>query len=368
MSDYADIIFVMNTTTDMEHLVDNVPHDDDTMTFTGVNWFKFNDVVAENIYVSGNSWIGIGTSVEQLKVCCRDAKMYHFYRQEGTIANEKYHFLKLRWEGYSYYQSTSDVYKLAYEVFLISDGRMFLNIIQSPTNSSYLGTSALVCGNENVSFTVGTTAPYYFTFTPTNSESGVGWSVDNSIIELFDKRYLISDKNEKIYTVVNDELVELSETTLTKSLFLLYGLEDIPDNDLLLLLENPKVHLWKDSSSISTSLTATVTQTPYPQLVVTDSIELIDSTIIGIDSVTIDSDENTLFAMSFDDGSTWWNYVNDTWGQLSETMSGQIKSTIEDIGTNAWGEKITAGDSIKFRFVLLSSNGYVNNITIHYMN
>ena len=80
--------------------VRNTANDDTTDTITGVDWFQFNGNVANNIYVSGNHWIGFGSNSEQLKVCRRDGKVYYEYRQEGVLNNGT-RLLKLRWEGYT---------------------------------------------------------------------------------------------------------------------------------------------------------------------------------------------------------------------------------------------------------------------------
>lgn len=133
---------LLSTTENLEQLVNNVGHDDDTMTFTGVDWFQFDGVVANKIYVSGNNWFGFGRSSEQLKACRRDAKMWNFWREEGTLFHH-YRFLRLKWDGFAHYSSTSSDMKLCYEVFLFDTGDIFLNIIQTPWNSSYLGTNQL---------------------------------------------------------------------------------------------------------------------------------------------------------------------------------------------------------------------------------
>ena len=134
MTDYNSIEEMMNTTENMEHLVNNVSHDDDTMTFDGVDWFFFNGVRASNIYVSGNSWVGIGSNSEQLLVCRRDTKMWQFYREEATLF-DTYKVLKIRWEGYAQYNSTSQDVALKYEWFFVETGDIFLNLIQPPSNA-----------------------------------------------------------------------------------------------------------------------------------------------------------------------------------------------------------------------------------------
>ena len=80
MANYSYIEEMLNTTENMQHLVVSTGHDDDTMTFDGVDWFMFNGIKASSLYVSGNSWIGLGANTEQFLVCRRDAKMWDFYR------------------------------------------------------------------------------------------------------------------------------------------------------------------------------------------------------------------------------------------------------------------------------------------------
>lgn len=181
------------------------------------------------------------------------------------------------------------------------------------------------------------------------------------------RRYLIGDEEGKIYKIEDDALVELEDAVLSKALFMSDGFENIPDGELLITLVNPKVYLWQDSTDDPPSVHAAASQTPNPQVVVTGNIVLSHSTIVGIENVTIEADDNTLFAVSFDNGITWWNYINDSWALLSESLSGQTKDTIETISTNAWAEKVSSGGMIKFRFVL-SGDGYVESITIHYLN
>ena len=153
---------LLNTTNGMTILRNNAGQDDGTDTVTGVNWFTFNGIVASKIYVSGNSFVGFGSSAEHLKVCRRDGKMYYLYRQEGTIGITR--FLKIRWEGYTRYNVTSSSYSLIWELFLFDDGGLYLNIIQVPTDSSYLGTNQLVCGSKTYNFAVTVSTPIAYSF------------------------------------------------------------------------------------------------------------------------------------------------------------------------------------------------------------
>ena len=91
-----------------------------------------------------------------------------------------------------------------------------------------------------------------------------------------------------------------------------------------------------------------------------------DSTILGIESVEIDSDDNTLFAFSFDGGTTWKAYTDGRWMTLSEETSGMNRESVKAVGTDAWNEA-AANRQYKIRFALRES-GFVNRITVHYLN
>ena len=64
MANYNSLEEMLNTTENMQHLVVSTGHDDDTMTFDGVDWFMFNGIKASSLYVSGNSWIGLGANAD----------------------------------------------------------------------------------------------------------------------------------------------------------------------------------------------------------------------------------------------------------------------------------------------------------------
>lgn len=151
---------LLNTTAGMAAIVNNVKHDDDVVSVTGVDWFTYAGKTASTVYVSGNNFIGFGQNTEQLKIWRRDGAIYYVYRQEGTLTSGK-RFLKMRVEGYVYYSSTSSSYALKYEVFLIEGQTLFVNVIQKPTSSSYTGTSSITDGKTttNLNISVSSTVP-----------------------------------------------------------------------------------------------------------------------------------------------------------------------------------------------------------------
>ena len=148
---------LLNTTVGMTAIVNNVKHDDDVVSVTGVDWFTYAGKTASTIYVSGNNFIGFGQNAEQLKIWRRDGAIYYVYRQEGTLTSGK-RFLKIRVEGYVYDSSTSSSYALKYEVFLIEGQTLFVNVIQRPISSSYTGTSSITDGKTTTSLNISTSS------------------------------------------------------------------------------------------------------------------------------------------------------------------------------------------------------------------
>lgn len=148
---------LLNTTAGMTAIVNNVKHDDDVVSVTGVDWFTYAGKTASTIYVSGNNFIGFGQNAEQLKIWYRNGAIYYVYRQEGTLASGK-RFLKIRVEGYVYYSLTYSTYALKYEVFLIEGQTLFVNVIQRPISSSYTGTSSITDGKTTTSLNISTSS------------------------------------------------------------------------------------------------------------------------------------------------------------------------------------------------------------------
>lgn len=142
---YSELI---NTTTGMQIIRDS-KNDDGTDELTGVDWFKFDNTIANKLYISGNNWSGFGTAAEQLKVCRRDGAVWNIYRLETTLDNGV-KLLKIRVEGYTYYSASGEhESRIKYEIFLYDNGDMYLNVIQSPAASgSYAGASSLTCNGK----------------------------------------------------------------------------------------------------------------------------------------------------------------------------------------------------------------------------
>lgn len=153
MADTVSFDSLLSTTAGMTAIVNNVKHDDDIVSVTGVDWFTYAGKTASTIYVSGNNFIGFGQKAEQLKICRSDGAVYYIYRQEGTLASGK-RFLKIRVEGYTHFSYTSSLYELKYEVFLIEGQTLFINVVDISTNNGNTVTSSITDGKTTINLNI----------------------------------------------------------------------------------------------------------------------------------------------------------------------------------------------------------------------
>lgn len=191
--------------------------------------------------------------------------------------------------------------------------------------------------------------------------------IDCIISDAYPGKYLIRS-NSTLYTITDGALSTLTETEVTASLFQTYGVDEIPDGALLVGLTDPEVLYWHDSTDELPVLTLSVTGSPpVPQVVVTNPQDMSDSTILGIESVTVTASEDVLFALSFDDGATWKAYNDTVWVTLEQENSGMTAETFRNISLEAWAEVVT-GTAYRVRFVLMDTTSYMTELVIHYLN
>lgn len=337
MAAYETIEELMNTTEGMSYIRNNSKNDSstDTIRNTAVDWFKFNGSNITGIYVNGDSQVSFNsTSGKNLNVCNRDGASYYVLYQEGTIKNLS--FIKIRWSGYTNWNSSTSAYSLKYELFLFSDNRMFLNVIQTPTNSSYLGTSTFVCGSNTYPLTIGvnSTCPIYYVFEPSDADCKA-WSVTSgSIIDFSIKRYLLRS-NENLY-LTDGTLLEGHE--LSGETFTTYGASDLNGLNMDFMNENDVEILWwsESSSKEPPSLTATVDQ---DNVTLRTSFDLSNETYIGIQKIRFISIGN--FGIRYSpDNATWSEYYSDEdfmeldfekiWQECSDTKMLYIEVVLKD--------------------------------------
>ena len=179
------------------------------------------------------------------------------------------------------------------------------------------------------------------------------------------QKYLIRN-NDTIYTVQNDSLVEVSGE-LNSNLFIDNGVDEIPSGTLLMTLSNPEVLCWTDSDKVPT-LTATVKGIPEPQIVMSKEIDLMHSSIKGINGVTVDCKGDVLFAVSFDKKDTWMIHNGTEFVEVSDKLAGMTKTEFEAITAEQWRPKYEASSDMYIRCILLDETQSITTVNIDFIN
>ena len=178
-------------------------------------------------------------------------------------------------------------------------------------------------------------------------------------------KYLVRDGNT-IYTVTDGALVEVSGT-LNAELFQTSGVDAMPDGTLLMTLSNPEVLCWTDAETLPT-LTATVNGIPEPQTVMSKEIDLMHSSIKGINGVTVDCKGDVLFAVSFDKKATWMMHNGTEFVEVSDKLAGMTKTEFEAITAEQWKPKYEASSDMYIRCILFDETQSITAVNVDFIN
>lgn len=362
--DYNSIEGILDSIGNMTVVVNNVGHDDDSVSVAGTEWLSFKGAAVSTIYCNGNSWLGFGSSSEHLRVNRRDAKMWYLYREEGTLYGY-YHFLRVRWRGYSYYSNTSASYLQEYDVLLFDTGDICLHMVNIPTSNND-GTNQLVA-DKTYTFSYSADAP---NITFYKQEDG-GYTVKNELVQItppFDRKYLIQDAESKVlYNIADEALNQLQATTVSADTFRQYGMDVIEHPELLLGISKPVVLYWQDSDLELPEKKVLVIATPPPQEILT-IIDISDESIKGVDSVTADVSGDPRFACSFDGGTTWKIHSGTEWTVLEDGSAGMAVDVLTAITSEQWETAIADISSIVLRITISTTEDIIRSVVFKFTN
>jgi hypothetical protein len=180
-------------------------------------------------------------------------------------------------------------------------------------------------------------------------------------------KYLIMAE-DIIYTISNDELVQLTETQVTSALFREKGSDNIPTWDIVENLVSPSILSWHNSSESVLSLTANITAIPFPQVIASHKIDLMHSSIKGIDGVSVDCKGNVLFTASFDNKATWMQHNGTDWVNVADELTGMTKLEFEAITAEQWQTKYELSSDMYIRCTLTDATQTVTSVNISFIN
>jgi hypothetical protein len=359
MSDYLSLSELFAGVKNAVHVVNNTAHDDDTVALTtGIDWFKFNGNPVSNLYVSGNSWIGLGASNESncIKVDRRDAKLWDLWTETGMIGDtKKFRYYRWRWSGFSQYNSTSDSTRLVWDCALFDNGTIYLNIVNWPTSYTD-GTNVLVAA-ASCAYSP-TSTKFQFTFTR-GDDNGTSWTVQDGLLEPAYVRilYLYSDQQNFVYSYSSTEqsmtkILDLTKEQLTAQNFIDHGtVEKAPWSVIQSHLNHPCILKWKDGT-IEQNIYAVASGTPVPQLIQSVA-DLSSATIKGIKAITSVYEGNVSVSYSYD---------NSSWTDFSD-LAAFLQTDLVDLYHGLGVEK-----KIHFKIKLNDAQASFTNLVMQYQN
>ena len=350
----ADLTPYLNNKTGMTTLVSG--NDDGTYSVSWNGGFKFNGTNISTFYVSCNNWYGFGSSSEQLKIMRRDGYASYIYYLKGTL-REGLDFLKIRYDGYTVYNSKTTANRLIYEIFFLSNNDIFLNLIQTPTSSN-TGTSTITCNGVTTNLSLvdnsGKGGGKKVTFVST-SEQGNSYSIEYREYQeaTADTECYLLKMDDIYYRLEGEDLtaLEISNETPTPAMFLKYGFDDLPTTELFSTLSNPHLYYWR-SDTKRQKFEAHLDAEPFPQ-VITASANIDHESIIGITEMTAQYGGTVTAQYSVDGAKTF-----------SEEMA---LSDMLNIDMAALFESAQATKRIDFRFTLYGE-ATLTSFRIHYTN
>lgn len=333
----------LNTTEGMT-CISSSYNDDGTFSTAGLAEFLYNGVATNTLYISSNHWIGFGANTSQLYVMQRDGCSTAMWRQEGTCGNGV-KFLKIRFEGYTVYSQRYDSNRLIFELFILSNRDMFLNVIQTPTSGN-TGISQIVCNGQTTALNLidnteqvgGTMVSFYH-----QDDEGKNWQIvyDNyKGIDYFSYGFLLK-ADGKYSTISDGVLKEISEDAPTAADFYEFGSLDIPSSEILVAIDNPQILYWRAGGETQL-LKDVVKAYPYPQIIKCMA-DMGHISIIGITMMTAQYSGDVRVMYSLDNEETyseeilmddWLNTdVTELWESLPENKKLFIKFVLHDNAT-----------------------------------
>ena len=124
--------------------------DDSWFSITNDVGFEFEGAASAYIYISSNSRFsfsdisGLSNPSTKIEIYGRDGSSVGIRHQ--TIVSGSNQAIKIRFKGYTRYGTANQKpeYAIEYEIFFTNDNKIYLNLISTPTNESYFGTTRVI--------------------------------------------------------------------------------------------------------------------------------------------------------------------------------------------------------------------------------
>ena len=166
---------------------------------------------------------------------------------------------------------------------------------------------------------------------------------------------------------IDNKLNEITIDTLNSEAFTMYGNDTPPNLDIIRNID--KFRLYSSSNNASEfDFSANMLAIPTTQDIITSGVDLTGEGITGIENVEITNEGNPLFAISFDNESSWSMMTDLGWSVISEEHNGMTTEVFQNITTQQWSEQLVNVEFIKIRISLFNIDDSLTQIKVNYTN
>lgn len=326
-------------------------YDDTTITLPDIGFdFYYNGINSRSkIYISGNSWVGFGTSQENLKINRKDASCNNlYYLKEQENGRDVF---RIRWEGNSVYSKwgTND---LVWELILYDDNTMVL-IIQAIPNS---GTNSFDTKGSVTSLILENNKSYVMF---PNGALGKNYIIQEGFYRQIIIKYLIDDGESGVKAWNGTEWSKVSEGPITESIIMNLGCDTLISDRTGLILTNPVLLFWTDYLEMSNKKIKSIA-IPNFKIIKQNKDYLILNQITNVVlTVSIIGDSIIKVACSIDSGVSWWSFYNSIWTNVSLDelkVKGMSSSIVNSITKTQWSSLINNNQQIRFAYYIEKVN------------
>lgn len=296
-------------------------NDDSTITLPDMGFdFMYNGDLIRTIYANGNSWIGIGSSSEHIKINRRDTSYNSLYHSK-EIENG-YKLFRIRFEGNDVWNGWGSN-NLVWEVSFYETGVIQIVIEKTPST----GTDSFVNpGIGTQSITLETGKSYVLI---SDSKDGKNYKIFEGSYFPDNNRFLVLDEEGiKNFQEVEGvpKWVKISDLPITEEILLSYGNDFLPPSLEGIVGDTPKIYYYTDNLDIverpeeyrikigliTTSLPKVIEQREdflIPQgKVVSNIVAEISTDVVNNSGVATKTNGKIRMAFSLDEGATYLTF------------------------------------------------------------
>lgn len=398
---YLSVAEMAAATTDNMTNYLNEKNDDGYVTIPMPYWVYLNNTKINNLLVNGNSYIGFNSNIKNIAINQRDCAVWKVDKEEGILLKSN-RFVRVRWEGYSFYNTTAESEKMIYDIFIFDNGNIMINLLDQPStfliDQCYFSIGDKIYNFPNIS----ESNSFVSLYTEDTTSNIYEVEYEEILMQPYIENKYLLQVDDKIFTYQNGKATEITldmvketyenpdeitEVTINAKLYQDFGMgfSKLFNTNLTQMISElfelyptgvfNLLH-WQEENDITIASSGLITATPPPQIIDSNKIiinpddrdENYEPTILGISSVVIEGEGDFLITFSFNNNTSWKYWDGSAWQDTTEKTLGMTKEVVSAITEEQWYLLFENSDNYYIRVYLFDETQYVSSITVNYIN